>query len=80
MAILSRTKGFPPTGANWRASARPYWAGSVWQWEGWIARNHDVMGNLVRVDYANGRAPSTLAYDLGGRKTSMDDVDLGQWR
>ncbi len=40
---------------------------------------HDLLGNLTQVRHPNGIGSTTLHYDLGGRKTSMDDPDLGRW-
>ena len=38
----------------------------------------DALGNLVKTTDASGNV-TTLAYDLRGRKTSMDDPDMGRW-
>ena len=40
---------------------------------------HDVMGNLVHVDHNAFSSDVDLTYDRLGRKTAMDDPDLGNW-
>jgi len=40
--------------------------------------NYDDLGNLVRVQDANGSVTS-MTYDLLGRKTAMSDPDMGNW-
>ena len=44
-----------------------------------VELQHDVMGNLVKVVHAGGAGNTTMSYDLLGHKTSMNDVDLGNW-
>ncbi len=53
--------------------------GSGWQLAGQVTLTHDLLGNLTQVRHPNGIGSTTLHYDLGGRKTSMDDPDLGRW-
>ena len=38
----------------------------------------DALGNLTGTTDASGNA-TTLTYDLRGRKTAMNDPDMGRW-
>lgn len=40
---------------------------------------HDALGNLLTITHASAYLV-TLAYDIRGRKTSMSDPDMGNWR
>jgi RHS repeat-associated protein len=53
--------------------------GGGWTLEGEATLSHDALGRLTRVDHPGGVGATTLGYDLGGRKTSMSDPDLGGW-
>jgi len=52
--------------------------GSNWNVKGKIQFTHDVLGNLTSMVNVDGDT-STMIYDKGGRKTYMDDPDLGAW-
>jgi YD repeat-containing protein len=41
---------------------------------------HDTLGNLTDVSHPDNVGATAIRYDLGGRKISMDDPDLGSWR
>jgi len=49
---------------------------------GEVTHAYDPLGNLTTTTVANSSGPpviTALAYDLRGRKTGMDDPDMGQW-
>ncbi|MCD6571158.1 MAG: RHS repeat protein [Deltaproteobacteria bacterium] len=39
---------------------------------------YDAFGNLIEIEDASGNI-TTMEYDIRGRKTSMDDPDMGKW-
>lgn len=43
----------------------------------WLTHGYDAAGNLVRTDA--GGVVTTMAYDIRGRKVTMDDPDMGHW-
>ncbi len=48
----------------------------------WTEYHYDVKGQLTSVDQVNADgvfATTSLTYDFGGRKLSMDDADMGLW-
>ena len=47
--------------------------------EGEVLLTHDALGNLTRVALPSGGV-ATMGYDMGGRKVTMSDPDLGAWR
>jgi RHS repeat-associated protein len=60
--------------------------GAGWLLEGQVTLTHDELGNLRQVTHptgapstGSGQAITTLSYGLGGRKTSINDPDLGAW-
>ena len=42
-----------------------------------VSYTYDAADRLVST--VRGGVTTTLAYDLAGRKTSMDDPDMGEW-
>lgn len=66
MGNLSYVRTYSPNGSGWTNTAR-------------IALFHDAMGNLTTVVQASNTGATFLYYDLAGRKTGMNDSDLGEW-
>ncbi len=54
-------------------------SGSGWVLDAQVVLTHDLLGNLTAVAHPNGIGTTTIAYDLAGRKLSMNDPDLGYW-
>ena len=50
-----------------------------WNQDVQVTLTHDVLGNLRTVNHPNGISNTDITYDVGGRKTSMSDPDLGGW-
>lgn len=55
------------------------YTGSAWSTISQVLLSHDVLGNLTQVTHPASTGVTTLSYDMGGRKTSLSDPDLGYW-
>jgi len=56
-----------------------YTGNNSWSEQARVTLTHDVQGNLTAVAHPAGLGTSTFTYDLAGRKTAMNDIDLGVW-
>ena len=67
---------------NLKSVATWYWglSGQTYTWlvEGQVTLAYDVIGNLTDVFHPTGQT-THMEYDLGGRKSNMNDPDLGYW-
>ncbi|MEM7538762.1 MAG: RHS repeat-associated core domain-containing protein, partial [Chloroflexota bacterium] len=63
---LHRVRNYEPSGSRWVEA-------------GTVTLNHDMMGHLESVVHADGAGNTYMTYDLLGRKTGMNDVDMGLW-
>jgi len=61
------------------------WTGSVWATDSEVQLSYDGADNLIKTERRNGNSGpwtqlTAITYDLLGRKLSMSDADLGNWR
>ncbi|RIK48220.1 MAG: hypothetical protein DCC57_13555, partial [Chloroflexi bacterium] len=55
------------------------WNGSSWVAQSQVQLSYSVTGNLTQVVYPGSLGTSTFTYDQAGRRTAMNDIDLGSW-